>query len=181
MSQAHLSGLNSIHITSKYLCPASIKQKAISHRAGFQTGFWLPQFALSILRNSPLACFHPPATISQLGSHMIYHISFPSTVTNCSSPVELLGQGLGSKTLKVWSKQMASILSAGIVPVLITSLPISLSEAPSQCAHLSSPLLCLQVPHLALLCCWNIWVAPSLLTVQFKEMTKALSNSISSH
>lgn len=134
---------------------------------------WLYWYSEILHLSSPSYTYH-----SWAATRFITPLYHPSPVMNCSSLLGLLEPRLGQKTLKAWSKQIASMLSDGSVPVLITSLPISLSEAPSQCAHLSSPLLCLQVLHLSFLPCWNIWAAPSLLTVHFIETTKALRNRL---
>lgn len=173
---------SSTHIPSRFFCPDSIKCRVIPHRAGFQTGFGLP--GSDFIDTQKFSTFHPPATSITAGQpwdlspHFITPLYHPCPVMNCSSLLGLLEPRLGQKTLKAWSKQIASMLSDGSVPVLITSLPISLSEAPSQCAHLSSPLLCLQVLHLSFLPCWNIWAAPFLLTVHFIETTRALRNRL---
>jgi len=178
VSQAHLSGLNFTYITSKDFCPASITCKAISHRAGFQTRFWLSGFAFintqkfsTCLFSSPSYNYHSSAAI-----WFITPVS-PLLWQTAAHQWGCQDQDLGKTSESLiqvncinaqwWQCASANYLTAN--QFIRSTRPV--------CSSFQSS-LGLQGPRLALLCCPDIWVAPSLLTVQFKETTKALINHI---
>lgn len=163
-SKPLLSPLRAQFYTSLLTTSAPLtKCRAFSHRAALPTGLWLPRYS---------EVLHCPSSshrcISQAGQPCSLSQQLPSAAAIFSSPAGFLWPRHVQKTLKAWAKRVASMLSDDSMPVLINSLPISLSGTLSCVLIFQFPPVP-PVPHFAFRPCWHVRVVPSLPTSSWKR------------